>query len=568
MANNKKLIRLSTSSDSAEWDTQFDDGILISPNMEISLRGLSFDRSDPTILINGENNLITFQAKEGSVHEIYLPTGTFSSSNITALFRQFQNLMNGESLLSNNKEFGLQYYVGVNQTNKFELRAIQNEYLNSANDDNHREHEYWNFKANMKTEDPANLPSPLVQTVGRQDTIGDFNNSYTYHEHPFTKGCGVFRLRIEEMVQPGTAGTFVMGLCNDITKLQNGTITVDSMEIAIECVSETAAYRVRTSTTQLGAFEPVTNYIGNVTNETPAARNRFTADVDDHDVLEISLENDTLSARIHTTAGFSNFISIPYVRSSTSSGKDLYPFVCLYKPLNTIKVDQVACNWDTSYDDYYNPLSTNKRETNNLSVLPFPRGLSAPHATMDESSNGVSIWKLESNSLEVSRFFGWSHDVFGTNLANPFIDPVPDRHEQTLYNTIAPQQRNLYFPHLFDASKSDGVSGDKMVCVLSSNVYLVEMLNIKLDSYDSFNSKRGRANILAVINSNEFNTGNLDRVLMYEPNDPIYISMMNAQELSLRNIRCRIVNLDYSPVMTVGTSTITLHLRPYDRYEK
>jgi len=563
MANNKKLIRLSTTSDRAEWDTQFDDDILISPNTEIALRGLSFDRSDPSMVIDGENDLITFQAQEGVVHTVHLPNGIFSSLNITQLFRQFQNLLNGQSLLANNKEFGLQYYVGANHLNKFELRGVQNEYLNTANDDNHQEHEYWNFGVNCKTEDPVNLPSPIVQTVGRQDTVGDFNNSYFYHERPFTKGCGVFRLRLNEMANPTSAGVLVMGLCNDITKLQNQTITVDSMEIAIEVISETAAYRVRTSTTQLGAFEPVTNYIGNVTNETPSTRNQAGGDVDDHDVLEISLENDTLSARIHTTAGFSNFISIPYTRSATDSGKDLFPFVCLYKPLNTIKVDQVACNWDSAFDDYYTPLSTDKRSTQNLSTLKFPRGLSAPHATMDESSNGVSIWKLESNSLAVSRFLGWGHSVFGTNLANPFIDPVPERHEQTLYNTIAPQQRNLYFPTRFDATQPDGVAGEHILfSILSSNIYLLEMLNMKLDSYDNFNSKRGRANILAVINSNEFNTGNIDRVMLYEPNDPIYISLLNAQELSLRNIRCRLVNLDYSPVHTVGHSTCTIHLRP------
>jgi len=85
---------------------------------------------------------------------------------------------------------------------------------------------------------------------------------------------------------------------------------------------------------------------------------------------------------------------------------------------------------------------------------------------------------------------------------------------------------------------------------------------MKVDSYDNFDSKRGRANILAVINANEYNSGNIDKVLMYEPNQPLYVSLLNAQELSLRNIRLRIVNLDYSPIETSGTSTVTLHLRP------
>ena len=134
------------------------------------------------------------------------------------------------------------------------------------------------------------------------------------------------------------------------------------------------------------------------------------------------------------------------------------------------------------------------------------------------------------------------------------------------YDTTIEQERDLYFPTQPGAGL--GVVGDNIVySILTSNIYLVEMLNMKLDSYDNYSdntskSKRGRSNILAVINSNEFNTGNIDRVLLYEPNDPIYISLLNANELSLRNIRARLVNLDYSPVRTFGISTLTIHLRP------
>ena len=149
--------------------------------------------------------------------------------------------------------------------------------------------------------------------------------------------------------------------------------------------------------------------------------------------------------------------------------------------------------------------------------------------------------------------------VFGSNgiTRTPFF----------FYDTTIEPQRDLYFPTR-GLGEGAGVLGENILySALTSNIYMVEMLNMKLDSYDNFSdatskSKRGRSNILAVINANEFNTGNLDRVLLYEPNDPIYISLLNANELSLRNIRARIVNLDYSPVRTFGTSTLTIHLRP------
>jgi hypothetical protein len=98
--------------------------------------------------------------------------------------------------------------------------------------------------------------------------------------------------------------------------------------------------------------------------------------------------------------------------------------------------------------------------------------------------------------------------------------------------------------------------------IFGSQNYLVELLNLPLNSYDSFPSKRGRANILAVIPENEHESGNVENVLMYEPNEMTYISLTNKSELSLRNIRARIIFPDYTPIETIGLTTVVLHLRP------
>ena len=44
-------------------------------------------------------------------------------------FQNFSNLMNGESSISNNKELGLQYYIGTSPEQKFELRASPGQFL-------------------------------------------------------------------------------------------------------------------------------------------------------------------------------------------------------------------------------------------------------------------------------------------------------------------------------------------------------------------------------------------------------------------------------------------------------
>jgi len=86
---------------------------------------------------------------------------------------------------------------------------------------------------------------------------------------------------------------------------------------------------------------------------------------------------------------------------------------------------------------------------------------------------------------------------------------------------------------------------------ISINGFLIQLLNISVDSYDSL--KEQRENILSVIPSEDGN-GNLN----YMPSSPIFIDLLNEEKLSLRNIRVRIVNTDYSPLTLDGIGLITL----------
>ena len=97
--------------------------------------------------------------------------------------------------------------------------------------------------------------------------------------------------------------------------------------------------------------------------------------------------------------------------------------------------------------------------------------------------------------------------------------------------------------------------------VQDSDIYLVELLNIPLNSYDGFSE--GRKNILSVIPVNEKNVGQKDSVLQYEANNLNYITLKNDFEFSLRNIRARIVNSRFEPINTEGLTSLTFFIRQY-----
>ena len=84
-----------------------------------------------------------------------------------------------------------------------------------------------------------------------------------------------------------------------------------------------------------------------------------------------------------------------------------------------------------------------------------------------------------------------------------------------------------------------------------SDAFIVESLNLKLESFDGL--KNQRKNILAVIPKS-----NLTGEIIYDTNYPTFIDLNNKNEILLRNLRLRVVYPDYSQVAQLGTSSMVL----------
>ena len=103
---------------------------------------------------------------------------------------------------------------------------------------------------------------------------------------------------------------------------------------------------------------------------------------------------------------------------------------------------------------------------------------------------------------------------------------------------------------------------------LGSNTYLVELLNIPLNSYHtclatsqtSRSTGGGRKSILASIPVSERIINNSGQI-QYEPNTLFYVSLNNQFPLNLRNIKARIISNDFSPIQTDGISEISILIR-------
>ena len=91
---------------------------------------------------------------------------------------------------------------------------------------------------------------------------------------------------------------------------------------------------------------------------------------------------------------------------------------------------------------------------------------------------------------------------------------------------------------------------------LINDSFVFELLNLDLESFDSFSG--GRRNILKIIPAS---TTLNNPVVEYEPSTPIFIDIRNDFPLTLRNLKARILRNDLTPITVRGFSVASLLIK-------
>ena len=87
---------------------------------------------------------------------------------------------------------------------------------------------------------------------------------------------------------------------------------------------------------------------------------------------------------------------------------------------------------------------------------------------------------------------------------------------------------------------------------LEDENYVVELLNLEVESFDSTRQKR--MNILATIPAENTTTG----ILNYDVNERVCVSLSNAFDLQLRNLRVRVLDKNLEPIITENNAIMTI----------
>ena len=492
------LIRLTSDSNDGVFDARFNDEIIINPNAEISLQSASLSRSLEFLTIDATNDKVSFQVSvTNGLKDVFLDHGTYNRSTILAQLGTLQERMNRSLLSNDSKELGSQVNIRIDQNEKIEFHVGFGGASNMMNAGNP-----------AKELVGVSLVGSPVSLRSNGGPTNDIHTNYVYGTLPFNKGAGMCRVRAQNMVTDAGGSGYTIGLVEGMGKLRDGTFRLADVKYGIRFPNNTThAYRIikdGVETANTGGLTPL-KFLNATRTSNDVAHIELTGGV-----IKYIIYQDGVTTDITDDASGLEF----------DQNKNYFPFIALHGTSTNTRVNLCAF----TFDPFHNLPPTFKLTEHAEQLDETLNELTAPANPRPVRRD--TIYNLIFEARDVAEYLGFNN-----------------------------QEQN----RAGDATVDGLYIGDKKVdTVLYTDTYLIEMLNMNLESYDGF--KNGRKNILATVPVSEkiiSNTG----VLQYEPNTPFYISLNNTVPLSLRNIRARVITDTYEPIVMEGLGSITILLK-------
>ena len=502
--SDKKLIRLTTTDRNCIFSNEFHDEIIIKEKSEIAFHSISMVREPTEIIIDNENDQGTFQIQDlaggfGGPKVLQLEHGSYSNTNVDTLTEALSNDMNKKLNMGADFEQGTEILTVTDSDGNMNI-AFQRSAFHGP--------EATNVEQFDVTYD--NGSDSLFK---KTDLSGDLKNSYIAYKKRFTKGCGSFRVRIDHFLNRGDASKngLMIGLSQQIHRLTDPSFAFTEASVD---------YFLKTGNTVTD------NYIGkskaggaDIDSGVAPANYNSSSEVFVHDILDISLSEGFIIGTIYQFG-----VKVEVFRDAYDyiTAPTYYGFISLFSGSTNVIVGEVRCHTDpydlSLYSNSLMAVPTSLKSTS-LIGAPEPRSLS-----------GSTSYSVVFPNLRIAKYFGFK--------------------TTSLIKLGALGTDDLIF-----------VGTDGFQPINDSDVYLIELLNLPLNSFDGFSE--GRKNILSVIPVNERNSNQKDFVLQYEANNLNYITLKNNYEFSLRNIKARIVNAKFEPIITTGMTSLSFFIRQY-----
>jgi len=489
-----RLIRLFTRDENAVFENNFNTDIVIKPYSKIALQSASFEVQPDSIVIDSNNDELEYQISgSDGVKKATLTHDIYTESTISDLLQDIANKLNVPLLTTLSSDIGVEWRAIINKLNKvlIEYRRGPNVNLDS-----------YILNNVSKTTPPGSGSINAVYFSSDGVATNQYTN-FLYNTNFIARGGGLFSCRIQELSDNGGASDTngcIFGLTTvNVDSVAGKVITNDIIKMAIVVGKPSDNYGV------------INNGVVAVPSVFAPKKETLDANAQNNDNIQIAIEDGKIKARIlyydntqPSNRGYMTLFEEDY------NGEDkLYPFI-IYRG--------AEANMKTAKHLFYQS--------------PFNTSLHAGGIITDDDPLGVAPPRVPSTpSLQ---FFSF---------------------ENTTLNVFLGFSQNRY--PLTGTEKIDTISIDAEKSIRSieiNELYIVEMLNLKLNSYDGLSQER--RSILSTIPKKVDFT-----VVNYEPNEKIFVDIDNAEPLSLRNINAIIRNNDLSLIETKGLASLTLVIK-------
>tara|TARA_R110001592_G_scaffold1469_1_gene8780 strand:- start:1331 stop:3019 length:1689 start_codon:yes stop_codon:yes gene_type:complete len=556
-----KLLRLTSDSVNGSFDGYLNQEIEIPEKSQVALQSAVFETQPETVIIDSSNDAISFQtANATGTQTISLQhtdgAGTtpanYNDSNSQLFFDDITNKINANLKIINSNQIGKQFRMKTHTDGKVDASFLTSAFTSRSGE----------LASNIAQGrvNGGGAAAPTL-TISGGDAIGSTANAddfvgvdkykyFTHFDFPITKGAGIFRLQLRtlERISATQTGGFTIALSARNPHTATGTFTDADIVAGIQVLSVTDANMDGATPTVALPYSTIINGVATasaVNTNAVGGQLGFTkrvapaySNVDPRmDHIELAITgNDATSATSAcdganiemnvyrrtdntTPAGQNVFIknslaTTPYA-SHLERGADLYAYIFIHGTVSAVggafncRLQKPRYTADPFMENENPPavaLQNIVEEIETIGAKPEPPKVSTLH-------------NINFGEQEVYLWLGYS------------VGLQPNQ-----------SGRNV----IFKAQSRFGAN-------ITADAFLVQLLNLKVESYDAHITKQSRQNILSVIPADNENNR-----IVYEPNNLLFIDLNNKFPLKISNLRLRIVRQDYSEVPTRNLSSITL----------
>ena len=533
-----KLLRFTSEDNNGIFTATLDQELRIPPRAKIALASCALEIQRDTLVIDSSNHEIRFQIVTGAIRSIQLEhtngIGTkplyYDTTNYQVLFDDITLKINnaiGSKLASGHIEFGAeigkQCEIKKDRNGKIEIK------LNSVGSLPYGTQVDLNTPS--KTLDGAvkkvvvvTNPTATGAVIRANTETAQGNDSYlctTYQTHPISKGCGVHRARFKSLNNLGTGanrGGVTLSLGPDPSEFINSRdFIVSDISFGIKAVASFGGGG--------GAQDGVYHYkLPNTADFVPTAIPITVTGADNtKDFISLEVVADRVRGVVYRNNGAGDTIATELFDTGYDNSR-LYASYSLHGAGQVTATPTYGCRIDQ------------------IRFTPDPF-LAALDPSIDNSINVHNPDKDLANSTPTRQStVNTNHDLnFTGDEVSGFFGYETRRQPRTGF--INGKFIVIFTGQLLFKS------------TVINDCFMIEMLNLSIESYDFHETQRKRKNILAVLPFDDTQ----DKCI-FQPNTLAYLDLFNKDEYFTSEIKLRIIRGDYGSVELSGLSTVVIYL--------